>query len=55
MRVFVTFLLSVLGASLVEGRIVSKCELQTALVNLQDANDPRGLTPDLMAKSKCCF
>nr|XP_040043128.1 lysozyme C, milk isozyme [Gasterosteus aculeatus aculeatus] len=53
MRVFVTFLLSVLGASLVEGRIVSKCELQTALVNLQDANDPRGLTPDLMAKIVC--
>ncbi|XP_037327328.2 alpha-lactalbumin [Pungitius pungitius] len=53
MKVFVAVLLSVLGASLVQGRIVSKCEVQEALADLQDPNDPRGLTPDLLAKIVC--
>ncbi|KAL6111113.1 lalba [Pungitius sinensis] len=53
MRVFVAVLLSVLGASLVDGRIVSKCEVQEALADLQDPNDPRGFTLDLLAKIVC--
>ncbi|KAL6111114.1 uncharacterized protein ACO6RY_20068 [Pungitius sinensis] len=47
MRVFVAVLLSVLGASLVEGRIVTKCEVQEAL------NGTQGLTQDLLAKIVC--
>ncbi|KAJ4944060.1 hypothetical protein JOQ06_012607 [Pogonophryne albipinna] len=56
MRVFVClFLVSVLGCSLAEGRVVTKCELKDVFNNLPEGAWPQGhtMTDDFLAKLIC--
>ncbi|KAI4800197.1 hypothetical protein KUCAC02_013431 [Chaenocephalus aceratus] len=56
MRVFVClFLVSVLGCSLAEGRVVTKCDLKDVFNNLPEGAWPQGhtMTDDFLAKLIC--
>lgn len=60
MRILAVFLLAVLGSSLAEGRLVSKCELKDQLMaaigDLPERARQKGLTVEsLVAKSKNWF